>query len=77
MFVCVCVCVHVYNINKYVIINEYAAIIIRWEIQSMVKHNMNDGTEAPLYNINAYNIQYTEMLPQIPQILHWLVNLNM
>ena len=31
---------------------------------------MNDATEAPLYNINTYNIQYTEMLPEIPQILH-------
>jgi len=31
---------------------------------------MNDATEAPLYNIKAYNIQYTEMLPEIPQILH-------
>jgi len=68
--VCVCVCMHAYNINKYVIINEYAAIVIRWEIQSPVKHNMNVVTEAPLYNINAYNIQYTEMLPEIPQILH-------
>jgi len=47
---------HVYNINKYVIINEYAAIVIRWEIQSPVKQNMNDATEAQLYNINAYNI---------------------
>jgi len=67
---CLCVCMHVYNINKYVIINEYTAIVIRCEIQSPVKHNMNDATEAPLYNINAYNIQYTEMLPEFLQILH-------
>jgi hypothetical protein len=31
---------------------------------------MNDAAEAPMYNTNAYNIQYIQMFPEIPQILH-------